>query len=124
MLTKQHRTKSRPDEIDKIVSYHLKERRVMLGMSQNDISKVLDVSIQQVQKYESAKNRISSGKLYKIANFFKLPLTYFYKEIDGKKAIEIDDFDKKEVSILIKNFRKITDPKARQKIAEIITLMS
>ena len=50
--------KGRADSVDKLVSRRLKMRRMILGLSQNDLGKAVDVSIQQVQKYEKATNRI------------------------------------------------------------------
>ena len=55
-------SKGRADDIDRLVSKRLKTRRIMLGLSQQDLGAAVDVSIQQVQKYEKASNRISSGK--------------------------------------------------------------
>ena len=66
--------------IDGIVARNIKIRRKMLGLSQTEIGDHLEVSVQQVQKYEYAKNRISSGKLYKIAQLLKAPIDYFFKE--------------------------------------------
>ena len=81
-MFEQSESKGKADNIDKLVSRRLKMRRVMLGMSQQDIGKAVDVSIQQVQKYEKATNRISSGKLFTIAKFLKVPITYFYEHSD------------------------------------------
>ena len=75
-MFEQSESKGKADNIDKLVSRRLKMRRVMLGMSQQDIGKAVDVSIQQVQKYEKATNRISSGKLFIIAKFLKVPITF------------------------------------------------
>ena len=66
------------DTIDKIVAQNLKKRRIRLRLSQRDIAKTIGVSIQQVQKYENAINRISSGKLFYIANLLKLPINRFF----------------------------------------------
>ena len=66
--------KGRADNVDRQVSCRLKMRRIMLGLSQHDLSKAVDVSIQQIQKYEKATNRISSGKLFAFAKFLKVPV--------------------------------------------------
>ena len=78
--------KGRADNIDKLVSRRLKMRRMILGLSQNDLGKAVDVSIQQVQKYEKATNRISSGKLFAFAKFLKVPINYFYDQNEGPVA--------------------------------------
>lgn len=65
-------------EIDKLVADNLKKKRTMLGFSQADVAKAIGVSTQQVQKYEKNIDRISSGRLYSVANFLKTPIIKFY----------------------------------------------
>jgi len=120
-MFEQAESKGKADNIDKLVSRRLKMRRVMLGMSQQDIGKAVDVSIQQVQKYEKATNRISSGKLFTIAKFLKVPITYFYEHSDESEIItnvfaeddakyEAEDSNavtEKEIVNLIKAFSRL-----------------
>ena len=75
-------TKGRADNIDRLVSKRLKVRRMMLGLSQQDLGNAVDVSIQQIQKYEKASNRISSGKLFTLSKFLKVPISYFFEQGD------------------------------------------
>ncbi|MGC0372339.1 MAG: hypothetical protein DGJ47_001051 [Rickettsiaceae bacterium] len=131
--------KGRADEIDKVVSNKLKMRRIMLGMSQQDIGKAVNVSIQQIQKYEKATNRIASGKLYTLAKFLKVPITYFFEHNnDGGQVItnafaedheEYDASDEsvaseKEVVHLIKAFSDVKSPQTRKKVIELIKSMA
>jgi len=131
-------SKGKADNVDKLVSRRLKMRRVMLGMSQQDIGKAVDVSIQQVQKYEKATNRISSGKLFTIAKFLKVPITYFYEQSDESEIItnafaeddakyEAEDTNtvtEKEIVSLIKAFSEIKSAQSRKKITELVKTMS
>ena len=88
MSEQQLGKKGKADILGKIVSRRLKMRRIILGLSQNDLGKAVDVSIQQVQKYEKAINRISSGKLFTLAKFLKVPISYFYDQSqDSSSAI-------------------------------------
>jgi transcriptional regulator with XRE-family HTH domain len=131
--------KGRADNVDKLVSRRLKMRRMMLGMSQQDLGKAVDVSIQQVQKYEKATNRISSGKLYAFSKFLKVPVTYFYDhseesnqvinsvfaEDSAEYEVQGNDFvTEKEVVNLIKAFSEIKNPQSRKKIIELVKTMS
>ncbi len=107
-------------------------------MSQQDIGRAVDVSIQQVQKYEKATNRISSGKLFTIAKFLKVPITYFYEQSDESEVIanvfaeedakyEIEDTNavtEKEIVNLIKAFSEIKSAQSRKKITELVKTMS
>ena len=137
-MFEQSESKGKADNIDKLVSRRLKMRRVMLGMSQQDIGKAVDVSIQQVQKYEKATNRISSGKLFTIAKFLKVPITYFYEHSDESEIItnvfaeddakyEAEDSNavtEKEIVSLIKAFSEIKSWQSRKKITELVKTMS
>ncbi len=123
--------KGKVNDIDKIVSERLKSRRMMMGLSQHDLGKAVNVSIQQVQKYEKATNRISSGKLFTLAKFLKVPLDYFYEPIelgtanlaeDGENydAYTANRVEQKELSSLLKSFSEIESPQSRKKIIELI----
>jgi len=130
--------KGRADHVDQLVSRRLKMRRMMLGLSQQDLSHSVSVSIQQIQKYEKATNRISSGKLHAFANFLKVPVNYFFEQNDenGKavNAIFAEDEEKydsadpnavteKEIVSLIKSFSEVKNPQSRKKIIELVKTM-
>lgn len=57
--------------------------RLSNNLPQKDIAKILEVSIQQLHKYEIGQNRISCASLLLLAEYFKVPLTYFF--IKGDK---------------------------------------
>lgn len=131
--------KGKADNIDKLVSKRLKMRRVMLGLSQQDIGKAVGVSIQQIQKYEKATNRVSSGKLFAIAKYLKVPVTYFYEKSDdnyfspsafaeesAKYEAETKDLSvsEKELISLIKAFGEVKSPQSRKKIIELVKAMA
>ena len=122
--------------IDKLVSKNLKMRRVFLGLSQQDLAIETNVSIQQIQKYEKAINRISSGKLYALAKFLKVTVDYFFTTLDTntneitKQLTKIEDEKKvdkisdkiteAEVIKLIKAYTAINDTKIRKKFMELV----
>mgnify|MGYP003390409808 CR=1 FL=1 len=120
--------KTKATEIDKIVSKRLKTKRIMLGLLQKDIAAAADVTIQQVQKYESGVNRIAAGKLYKIANFLKEPIEYFFTLDDTNQEIEVGNeyanTSQRQTIALVKEFIKIKNPLARRKIIEMIKLVN
>jgi transcriptional regulator with XRE-family HTH domain len=67
-----------PDPTDIYVGKRIKLARVMGNMSQTELGEHLGVTFQQVQKYESGKNRVGAGRLAKIAKVFKQPIPWFY----------------------------------------------
>ncbi len=58
----------------------VKRLRRERDLSQHHIATELNVSIQQVQKYERGINRISAINLGIIAKLFDKPISYFYEE--------------------------------------------
>lgn len=130
--------KGRADNIDKLVSRKLKMRRMMLGLSQEEVGQAVDVSIQQIQKYEKARNRIASGKLFTLAKFLKVPINYFFENsndnlqtISNVFAEEAEEYNahdessvsEKELIQLIKSFGEIKNLQTRKKIIELIKSM-
>lgn len=65
-------------EVDRLVANNLKKKRKMLGLSQSEVATAIGVSTQQVQKYETNRDRISSGRLYNLATVLKTPIVKFY----------------------------------------------
>lgn len=67
-----------PDPVDTHVGARVRERRLSLGMSQSTLGEHLGLTFQQIQKYERGANRISASKLWVIANFFEVPIEWFF----------------------------------------------
>jgi transcriptional regulator with XRE-family HTH domain len=65
------------DDMDSNIGYRLKLRRSLLGLSQKDLADVLQIIIQQIQKYENAINRISSSRLCHLAKLLSVSMSYF-----------------------------------------------
>ena len=72
-----------PHPIDVHVGSRVKIRRKFLGMSQEALADCLDLTFQQVQKYERGSNRVSASKLYEIAKALKVPVSYFFDGYQG-----------------------------------------
>ena len=70
------------DPRDLEVAKRVRALRLQRGISQTELGGVLDVTFQQVQKYETGTNRISAGRLQQIAEVLDVPVTYFYAGID------------------------------------------
>ncbi len=52
----------------------------MRGVTYRELAEHLDVSIQQLQKYESGSNRISTETLQKIVNKLQIPIEQIFKD--------------------------------------------
>jgi len=58
-------------------------RRTLLGISQMKLAEAIGLTFQQVQKYESGANRVSSSRLYDLAGILDVPLAYFFDEMSA-----------------------------------------
>lgn len=126
----------RVDEIDKYVGARLRQKRVALGLSQQVLGDAVGVSIQQIQKYEKATNRVASGKLYQFAELLKESVTYFFDGIEtAKKAsnnfaegqeefVDKDSVKEREVLSLVRSYNEITDAGVRKRILDLVKTLS
>ncbi|MGG6898437.1 helix-turn-helix domain-containing protein [Rhizobium sp. BR 315] len=64
--------------IDRHVGQQLRIIRIHSNLSQTELGKLVNLSYQQIQKYESGKNRMSASVLYEIANCLNVPVSRFY----------------------------------------------
>jgi DNA-binding XRE family transcriptional regulator len=63
--------------IDKHVGSQVRMRRMMLSMSQTKLGNALDLTFQQVQKYEKGTNRIGASRLQQISDILQVPVAFF-----------------------------------------------
>jgi len=68
--------------VDLYVGRRLKKRRTALKLSQTDVARQLELSFQQIQKYEIGSNRISASRLWELAKILDVPAEYFIQEFD------------------------------------------
>ncbi len=71
-----------PSDIDRIIGQRLRLRRRELKLTQDKLAQLLNLTFQQVQKYEKGVNRIAAGRLYDIAKGLGVPITYFYDGVE------------------------------------------
>lgn len=74
-----------PSGIDRLVGQRLRWRRRELRLTQEKLGELLNLTFQQVQKYEKGVNRISAGRLYEISGLLGVDISYFY---DGAAGVE------------------------------------
>jgi transcriptional regulator with XRE-family HTH domain len=113
--------KWKKNPLDAHIGKKLREIRTLVGMSQDDVGEIIGVTMQQVQKYETAHNRISASKLYEFAQSINKPIHSFfedyvadntYSNIDfkpEKKCLELESHNQKEIHSLLVAFNQIED---------------
>ena len=124
-----------PSPIDVHVGSRIRLRRAMLGLTQEKLADGVGVTFQQVQKYEKGTNRVSASRLFDFSKALDVPISFFFDQIKGgvteyKLAEEAQGYDagpsidKKESLDLLRNFHRITEPKVRKKILDLVKSLS
>lgn len=117
------------DPRDLEVAKRVRALRLQRGISQTELGGVLDVTFQQVQKYETGTNRISAGRLQQIAEVLDVPVTYFYAGLDdngnGRESTppviegEFDLLQSAHAIRLVRAYSRITDRAVRLKLLKL-----
>ncbi|CAL4868800.1 hypothetical protein MMA231_03089 [Asticcacaulis sp. MM231] len=121
--------------VDLHVGMRVRSRRKSLGLTQEALAKSIGLTFQQVQKYERGANRISASKLYEMALFLKVPVSFFYEGFvpgsNGEPFMEsasersVHDFLATGEGIeLAEAFPRIKGALRRRKILELVRAMS
>jgi len=75
-------------DVDHHVARRIRERRIMLGLTQQQVAELVGVAYQQAHKYENGANRVSAGRLYQIARALGVEPAYFFEGLGTEPATE------------------------------------
>jgi transcriptional regulator with XRE-family HTH domain len=105
------------NEVDQHIAKRLQLRRVMLGMSQSDLAHKCGVSFQQIQKYETAGNRIPAARLFDLSQALETPVAFFFSGLPGNFPPETKSSRSMRVSE-----QKENDPLGKNESLKLINL--
>ena len=101
---------------------NLRMRRLSLGLTQTKVAQAINVTFQQIQKYEKGTNGVSSNRLMQLSGFLKVPITYFfedYREFSENKTQPQDDHLDLNYSFLSKTFSALSRSN-KEKILQVL----
>ncbi len=133
--------------VDVHVGTRLRQRRTLLGMSQTKLGGSVDLTFQQIQKYERGSNRMGSSRLFEFAKVLDVPVSYFFDEMPAKgqaakpapgrgrkgfgeagpafvPEVEKDPLIKRETLELVRAYYKIRAPGVRGGVAKMIKALA
>jgi len=119
--------------IDVQVGSRLRERRLLLGISQTELASAVGLAFQQLQKYERGANRISASRLFELATVLGVPVAYFFGVSAGEpgkrkrgrpKLAHSALASKPETLKLVRAFYQIRDPELRRSVARLILALA
>lgn len=82
-----------PDSVDVHVGRRIWQRRRELGLSRRALGEIIGVGLKQVNKYETAANRVSAGRLFEIAQALDVSPHWFFDGLENPGASESDSTD-------------------------------
>ncbi len=82
----QMTTTTRVQDIDRHVGARIRESRIMLGLTQQQLADLIGVTYQQAHKYERGINRVSAGRLYQIARALSVPVGSFFEGLEEPQS--------------------------------------
>ena len=114
--------RSRVQDVDRHVGARMRARRIMLGLTQQQLADLIGVSYQQAHKYEKGINRIAAGRLYKVAHVLGVEVGYFFEGLQGAGPLRATP-QQRLLLELAKNF--ITSrPEHQQAISSLVRSLS
>ena len=132
-------TKGRSNPIDGHVGSRVRQRRMLLGMSQEMLGKAVGLTFQQIQKYERGINRIGASRLFTLSKVLNVPIAFFFEDMpralatagakargfaDGSVRFEADPMANRETADLVRAYYRIDDPKQRRRVLELLRSMA
>ena len=116
------------NEIDVHVGQRMRQLRETRRISQGTLGRHLGLTFSQVQKYEKGANRIGAGRLFLIADFFGVPVQYFFAglgtveatAVPGGRAAERTS----ELDALERAFRSIPDSATRRSVIALVVSLA
>ena len=99
----------------------LRMRRLSLGLTQTKVAEAINVTFQQIQKYEKGTNGVSSNRLMQLSNYLKVPITYFFEDFKNFNDIKNpqDEHEDLNYSFLSKTFSSLSKSQ-KEKILQIL----
>lgn len=115
-----------PNPIDVHVGKRIRIRRMLIGMNQQTLADRLDLTFQQVQKYEGGANRVSASRLSAMADILGVPVSFFFDNLQlaGKKQtpaeqVSRERMERPETIELIRLYYAIPDENMRHQFLEM-----
>jgi transcriptional regulator with XRE-family HTH domain len=124
--------KKLPNPVDQHVGSRVRMRRMMLGMSQGKLGGALDLTFQQVQKYEKGTNRIGASRLQHISQILQVPAPFFFEGAphqpgqpkrlgEASSPAYVSEFlATRDGLALTKSFMRIKESELRRRIVDLV----
>lgn len=110
--------RARAEDVDRFVGARVRQRRVMLGLTQQQMADLIGVTYQQAHKYEKGINRVAAGRLYQMARALGVDIGYFFEGLQGNGAFSATP-QQRMLLELARNFISIPTRKHQEAVCSL-----
>ena len=115
--------RARTQDVDRYIGARMRERRIMLGLTQQQIAELIGITPQQAHKYEKGTNRIAASRLYSIAQALGVEVSHFYEGLQPAGAVMASD-QQRMLLDLAHNYLNISIREHREAIVSLTRLLA
>jgi transcriptional regulator with XRE-family HTH domain len=117
------RSTGRSQDVDRHVGARVRERRIMLGLTQQQLADLIGVTYQQAHKYERAINRVSAGRLFEIAHVLSVPVSYFFDGLQQDSDRGVTPRERMCLE-LARNFAQIPNERHQEALSQLARVLA
>ena len=117
------RSTTRTQDVDRYVGARIRERRIMLGLTQQQLADLIGVTYQQAHKYERGINRVSAGRLFEVAQVLSVPVSYFFDGLEQENDRSISPRERMCLE-LARNFAQIPNERHQEALSQLARVLA
>ena len=118
-MTDSRASAKQAQDVDRHVGARMRERRILLGLTQQELAELIGVTYQQAHKYEKGINRIAAGRLSTLAQALGVPVGYFYDGLTSSPGAGKATPQQRLMLELARNFMAIADRQHQEAICTL-----
>jgi transcriptional regulator with XRE-family HTH domain len=122
-IASPRRSTSRSQDIDRYVGARIRERRIMLGLTQQQLADLIGVTYQQAHKYERGINRVSAGRLFEVSQVLSVPVSYFFDGLEQETDRAISPRERMCLE-LARNFAQIPNERHQEALSQLARVLA
>ena len=129
-MTTNYKSREIVDYVDSYVGNRVKMRRLLLGLSQDEVGKEIGVDAVQVKKYERGASKIYGSILYRLGECLNVPISYFFEKVEDEvqENLSVDNLrlvvNERELLPLVKAYKGISHLQDRQRVSDLMMLFA
>lgn len=126
--TKQAEEQPTKNTLDELIGRRIRLRRQNLAYSQEKLGNMVGLTFQQIQKYESGKNRISASRLWEFSKVLEIPIDYFFtdlkNEVSQSEKYSNSELYSEKTMLLINAYNSISNKDLAEKFFRLLMSVS